>query len=64
MAQVRVRITGAEKDLDRYKTLLKENAASEKEVDDMALSRDDLDKQMLILEKKLELARLKKKKSH
>ncbi|MFO7751335.1 MAG: hypothetical protein R6V54_14700 [Desulfobacteraceae bacterium] len=51
MAQVRVRFAGAEKDLDRYKTLFRENAASEKEVDGMALSRDDLAKQMLILEK-------------
>ncbi len=63
MAQVKVRMAKAQKDLQRYKTLFQEEAASEKEFDDMALSQEDLSKQLLILAKQLELARLKKKKS-
>lgn len=61
--QVNVRLKKAEKDLRRYATLYRQDAASEKEYDDMALSKEDLVKQKVILKKKLELARLKQHKS-
>ncbi|MBF0258886.1 MAG: efflux RND transporter periplasmic adaptor subunit [Desulfamplus sp.] len=61
--QVDVRLKKAQKDLKRYATLYKQEAASEKEFDDMNLNKDDLVKQKAILQINLELARLKKKKS-
>ncbi|MBI9087805.1 MAG: efflux RND transporter periplasmic adaptor subunit [Desulfobacterium sp.] len=63
MAQVKVRLVKAEKDLGRYETLFQQEAASEKEYDDIALSREDLIKQTAILSTQLDLARLKKQKS-
>ncbi|MCP4116210.1 MAG: efflux RND transporter periplasmic adaptor subunit [Desulfobacteraceae bacterium] len=63
MEQVRVRLVKAEKDLARYETLFQQEAASEKEYDDIALSREELIKQTAILETQLALARLKKQKS-
>lgn len=63
MDQVKVRLTKAEKDLGRYLTLFKQEAVSETEYDNILLSREDLVKQTVIMEKQLALARLKKKKS-
>jgi len=63
MAQVKVRLIKAEKDLARYETLFRQEAASEKEYDDISLSREELIKQTAILETQLALARLKKQKS-
>ncbi len=63
MAQVKVRLAKAEKDLARYETLFQQEAASEKEYDDIALSREELIKQTAILGTQLALARLKKQKS-
>ncbi len=63
ISRVRVRLEKAQKDLVRYKTLFKQEAASEQQYDDMTLSRDDLVQQKTILKEKLALARLKKKKS-
>lgn len=63
MDQVKVRMAKAQKDLLRYKTLFQEDAASEKEFDDMAFSLEDLTRQLRILDKNLELAGLKEKKS-
>jgi len=63
MGQVKVRLDSAEKSLDRYKTLFKQKAVSEAEYDDIVLSREDLVRQTIMLEKQLALARLKKHKS-
>ncbi len=63
ISQIKVRLKKAQKDLKRYETLYKQEAASEKEYDDMAMSKEDLVKQKAILQKSLELARLKKRKS-
>ena len=61
--QVRIRLARAEKGLDRYEALFQQNAVSESEYDDIVLSREDLFQQIVILEKQLALARLKKDKS-
>ena len=63
MAQVEVRLEKADKDLGRYETLFRKEAVSEREYDDMALSRASLVKQMDILKTQLALAQLKKEKS-
>lgn len=63
MEQVRVRLDKAEKDLVRYKTLFSQDATSESDYDEIALSREELVRQLVILEKNLDLAKLKKKKS-
>ena len=63
MEQVKVRLARAEKGLTRYKALFKQNAVSESEYDDIVLSREDLVRQIEMLEKQLALALLKKRKS-
>lgn len=63
MDQVRVRLAKAEKDLGRYKTLFDQEAVSETEYDNILLSKQELVKQTVILEKQLDLARLKRAKS-
>ncbi|SMD04709.1 RND family efflux transporter, MFP subunit [Desulfocicer vacuolatum DSM 3385] len=63
MAQIKVRLGRAEKSLKRYETLFNQKAVSEAEYDDIVLSREDLVRQAVILEKQLALARLKKRKS-
>ena len=63
MAQVKVRLGRAEKSLDRYETLFQQQAVSEAEYDDIVLSREDLVRQTVMLDKQLALARLKKNKS-
>jgi membrane fusion protein, multidrug efflux system len=63
MEQVKIRLIKAEKDLKRYETLFQQEAASEKEYDDIVLSRDEFVKQNVILEIQLGRARLKKRKS-
>jgi len=63
MEQVKVRLARAEKGLKRYETLFKQNAVSESEYDDIVLSREDLVRQIVILEKQFALAQLKKNKS-
>ena len=63
MEQVKVRLARAEKGLKRYETLFKQNAVSESEYDDIVLSREDLVRQIVILEKQFALAQLKKHKS-
>ncbi|ACN17886.1 putative membrane-fusion protein [Desulforapulum autotrophicum HRM2] len=63
MDQVRVRLAKAEKDLGRYKTLFDQEAVSETEYDNILLSKEELVKQTVILEKQLEFARLKRAKS-
>lgn len=63
MEQVKVRLARAEKGLKRYETLFKQKAVSESEYDDIVLSREDLVRQIVILEKQFALAQLKKHKS-
>jgi len=63
MEQLKVRLGRAEKGLKRYETLFQQKAVSEAEYDDIVLSREDLVRQTIILEKQLALARLKKQKS-
>ncbi len=63
MEQIEVRLARAEKGLNRYEALFRQNAVSESEYDDIVLSREDLVRQLVILEKQLALARLKKNKS-
>jgi RND family efflux transporter MFP subunit len=63
MEQVKVRLARAEKGLKRYETLFNQNAVSESEYDDIVLSREDLVRQIVILEKQLALAQLKQYKS-
>ncbi|MBF0376701.1 MAG: efflux RND transporter periplasmic adaptor subunit [Desulfamplus sp.] len=63
ISQIEARLKKAQKDLNRYSTLYRQEAASEKEFDDMTLSKEDLVKQRAILQTTLELAKLKKRKS-
>ena len=63
MDQVKVRLAKAQKDLDRYKTLFSQEAVSETEYDNILLSKEELVKQKVILEKQLALTRLKLAKS-
>jgi RND family efflux transporter MFP subunit len=63
MAQVETRLAKAEKDVGRYETLFRQNAASEQQYDTMVLNREDLVRQKGILEQNLVLARLKQQKS-
>lgn len=61
--QVDVQLEKADKDLQRYESLYRENAATEKAYDDLRFTRRDLRKQRESLAKTLEIARLKKTKS-
>ena len=63
MDQVKVRLAKAQKDLGRYETLYHQEAVSETEYDNIVLSKEELVKQTIILEKQLALARLKREKS-
>jgi len=63
IARAEIRLAKAKKDLSRYETLFKQEAASEQEYDNMRLSMEDLDMQKATLQKSLELALLKKEKS-
>jgi RND family efflux transporter MFP subunit len=63
MERLKVRLDRAEKSLKRYETLFRQQAVSEAEYDDIVLSREDLVRQTIMLEKQLALARLKKQKS-
>lgn len=60
--QVKVRLAKAQKDLERYNTLFRQEAVSETEYDNILLSKEELVKQGGILEKQLALARLKQAK--
>ena len=61
--QVDVSIEKAGKDLDRYETLYRKNAATEKAYDDLVYSRRELTAQRKALVNQLETARLKRAKS-
>ncbi|MBN1932907.1 MAG: efflux RND transporter periplasmic adaptor subunit [Desulfobacterales bacterium] len=63
MIQIDVHIEKADKDLKRYETLFCQEAASEKDYDDLKFTRRDLIQQKKALEKKLDIAQLKKNKS-
>lgn len=63
IAQVEIRLAQAKKDLTRYETLFKQQAASEQEYDNMRLSMEDLAMQKATLQENLALALLKKEKS-
>ncbi|SCY76433.1 efflux RND transporter periplasmic adaptor subunit [Desulfoluna spongiiphila] len=63
IAQVEIRLVQAKKDLTRYETLFKQQAASEQEYDKMRLSMEDLAMQKATLQENLALALLKKEKS-
>jgi RND family efflux transporter MFP subunit len=63
MDQVKVRLAKAQKDLVRYKTLFSQEAVSETEYDNILLSKEELVKQRVILDKQLALSRLKWAKS-
>lgn len=60
---VDVQIARKDKDIKRYGTLYKENAAAEKAYDDLVFGHSELFKEKDALLKQLEIARLKKSKS-
>lgn len=61
--RMNVQIENVEKNLKRYETLYREEAASEKAYDDLSFTRRELQEQRNILVKQLEIAQLKKAKS-
>lgn len=63
IAQVEIRLAKAKKDLARYETLFKQEAASAQEYDNMRLSMEDLAVQKSILQETLKMALLKHAKS-
>jgi membrane fusion protein (multidrug efflux system) len=63
ITQAEIRLAKAQKDLSRYETLFKQEAASEQEYDNMHLSMEDLAIQKATLETSLERSLLKKTKS-
>lgn len=61
--QVKIRIEQAEKELQRFKALLKENAVREKDYDDASFDLLHFNREKEVLESRLALAKLKEKKS-
>jgi len=63
IAQIDVQLEKVEKDLKRYETLFSQEAASEKDYDDLGFTRQDLIRQRDMLRQQLDIERLRKKKS-
>lgn len=61
--QINVQFEKVEKDLNRYKTLFQQEAASEKDYDDLEFTRRDLIQQRHMLKRQLDIQQLKKEKS-